>query len=205
MLLFAPIGWLMDHLGYFPPKPADAYIDEYCEIMEAFQKGDIAFLEQFESDREKFPDGNDRFVNRRWIDLAIDCGNLDSFKWVLDRVKNLDSIDDEGFSALTSAISNEADDKFHKDPDTAFEMVRILVEKGADVNLLHSLDETPLHYAAKSGSLRTIDLLLQCGADPHAYTSDYTPETPVHWAQRAERNDVVELLVKSKRKYARRR
>jgi len=48
------------------------------------------------------------------------------------------------------------------------EVVRILLEAGANANVRQSAGWTPLHAAAMNGDLASVDLLLEAGADPTA-------------------------------------
>jgi ankyrin repeat protein len=50
--------------------------------------------------------------------------------------------------------------------------VRLLVQRGADVNHRAAGGWTPLHLAASRGSLPVIELLLEAGADPAATSDD---------------------------------
>src|SRR5262245_42612335 len=45
-------------------------------------------------------------------------------------------------------------------------LVRLLLEKGADVNASGDLGKTPLHYAALDGEREVAKILLEHGADP---------------------------------------
>lgn len=47
-----------------------------------------------------------------------------------------------------------------------------MVELGVDVNARSLTDHTPLHFAAASGNIELVDLLIQKGADPTAETAD---------------------------------
>ncbi|OAL32672.1 hypothetical protein AYO20_07830 [Fonsecaea nubica] len=76
-------------------------------------------------------------------------------------------------------------------PDTLFdpELVRWLVEHGADPNAQCRYDITPLSIAAGSASREVIELLFELGASVRR-------GQPLHCAVRADReDDVVELLI----------
>ena len=72
------------------------------------------------------------------------------------------------------------------------ESVQILLGFGADPNILHEQEETPLHLSVH---LRTIKLLVEYGADINAL--DYFNETPLHVACRTDfiHNEVVKYLI----------
>lgn len=68
---------------------------------------------------------------------------------------------------------------------------KILLEHNADVNGADS-NVTPLHMAAGMGHYEVVELLLENGADVNA--RDWEERTPLVWALRTERDEVVELL-----------
>lgn len=72
------------------------------------------------------------------------------------------------------------------------ELVRWLVEQGADVNAPDQYKRTPLHAQAATWS-GNIALLLDLGADIHA--RDYQEDTPLHSATGAHRSKSVRELV----------
>ena len=54
--------------------------------------------------------------------------------------------------------------------------VKLLVEKGADINSITAEYMTPLHYACKSGSLEVVSYLISKGADTQVESiSSYFP------------------------------
>ena len=48
----------------------------------------------------------------------------------------------------------------------SFDIVELLVFKGADINSANNVRDTPLHFAAKRNNLKIVDFLLVNGADP---------------------------------------
>ncbi|KAH6698452.1 hypothetical protein BKA61DRAFT_707150 [Leptodontidium sp. MPI-SDFR-AT-0119] len=78
-----------------------------------------------------------------------------------------------------------------------YEEMKIMIENGADVNVVGGLGWTPLHWACVSASLEMVRLLLDNGADVNQYTSEPRGnETPMHKACFHDRADVVEELLK---------
>jgi ankyrin repeat protein len=69
-------------------------------------------------------------------------------------------------------------------------------------NQPHQVDDrndqgyTPLHVAAREGSLEIGELLLSFGADPNRVDWDW--KTPLHWAAISEREDFIRLLLDKK-------
>lgn len=73
------------------------------------------------------------------------------------------------------------------------DLVRLLLERGADVNAATSLGETPLHTAALHGRPVEAALLLERGANPNARLSNGM--TPLHWAAQRGYSEFVSLLL----------
>ena len=73
------------------------------------------------------------------------------------------------------------------------EVVRMLLERGADVNARNRWQETPLHDAAWQGHDEVVGVLLEKGADIHA--RDQWQETPLHDAAWQGHDEVVGVLL----------
>ena len=61
------------------------------------------------------------------------------------------------------------------------DVVKVLIEKGADVNALNNDKSTPLHWAASNNSnADVVKVLIEKGADVNALNNDKS--TPLHQA-----------------------
>ncbi len=90
-----------------------------------------------------------------------------------------------GFTPLHSAV---ADDQGTEVKD----MVRWLLDAGADPNARSATDGTPLHTAAFTGNLEVIRMLLAAGADPSA--PDTKGRTPLDFARERGHSEAAALL-----------
>lgn len=57
----------------------------------------------------------------------------------------------------------------HAARERRYEVMGLLLQRGADVNARDSLGRTPMHYAAATGYGRSVELLLQHGANPRLH------------------------------------
>ena len=73
------------------------------------------------------------------------------------------------------------------------ETVKLLVEKGVNVDVTDGLGWTPLHEAAWMGKTEVLKLLIEKGADINA--ADKDGNTPLHRASRRGRTDALRLLM----------
>ena len=72
------------------------------------------------------------------------------------------------------------------------ELVKLLLEHGADPNALQEGGFTPLHAAAQNGDVETIRTLLFYGADADAKSDE--GRTPLDYAMKNKRTNAISLL-----------
>lgn len=115
--------------------------------------------------------------------------------------KNFDQLIEAGdLTALKEVFTQcewDARGGYSKEPALSFynvpaELIRWLVEQGADIQAADNYGKTPLHHHARSWCGHTA-LLLKLGADPEAV--DYQNETPLFAAHGSFKSDAVRILV----------
>ncbi|MFP4026210.1 MAG: ankyrin repeat domain-containing protein [Candidatus Brocadiia bacterium] len=145
---------------------------------------------------------------------AIMKGDMDEVKELAGKEEYLDARGGSGASPLVSAMSlNKPEiakllieegiklDSWAisectniQDEKKRMEIVRLLIEKGADVNARGSADLTALHKAAAAGDVDLARLLLENGADPSL--KDKQGKTPLDHAKEHDNQEVIQLLKK---------
>jgi ankyrin repeat protein len=86
---------------------------------------------------------------------VVTFNDLPSVKAVLDRARNINTVDELGISALMWAVYNE-----HDNPD----IIQLLLDRGADVNIRAKNGDSALSWALKKGNTKTVALLKKAGA-----------------------------------------
>jgi ankyrin repeat protein len=101
----------------------------------------------------------------------------------IEKSPNVNNKDVEGFTLLHEAVENGY-----------YNAVKMLINKGADVNARNNFDETPLHYCRWEPHPNVVQLLVDAGADINA--KDNSEETPLHaLAQGYGSASAVKILV----------
>jgi hypothetical protein len=111
---------------------------------------------------------------------AVNDGNVQSVKALLDRGLEPDSADSNGNTALMIASRLG-----HKD------LVALLVSRKASVSRRSSFGDTAINYAALSGHLEIVKLLADHGAE----LAPATGWGPLHYAAFENRAEVVKYLI----------
>jgi ankyrin repeat protein len=92
------------------------------------------------------------------LEYAIYWSPVGFISTLLDAGSDPNYQDRGGFPAIIAALSTDRADRL--------EIVRVLIEGGADPNMRGVNDWTPLHYSVAIRSVDAIRLLLAAGADP---------------------------------------
>lgn len=159
--------------------------------------------------------------NLTWLGIALLKGNDAVVKVLLDHGFNLDHINDNGNTSLTSAILGGHDDvammlinegasvELHSDEQLlnplchALEMNKVmivskLINAGANVNHIAKLfRRTPAHSAAINGNVECFKLLELSLIQADFGMADNKKQTPLHLATTRGRTYAVEWLIAS--------
>ena len=122
-----------------------------------FAVGAIQFLLSHGADVDA--QDKDNSTPLHWASFFLD---LELARTLLDHGANVNAGDNRGRISLHRALGSEYD----SDEDR-FGVVKLLMERGADVNALNEDHETPLHLASRLVSFTVTWFLLKRGADPN--------------------------------------
>jgi ankyrin repeat protein len=75
-------------------------------------------------------------------------------------------------------------------------IIRLLIEHGAKVNIQDNKGQTPLHYANRYNLPHSVEILIQNGADVN--TQDNEGQTPLHYATSYNQDHSVEILIQNR-------
>jgi ankyrin repeat protein len=139
------------------------------------------------------------YFSWRPLHFAVRYGSLEAAKLLLERDAHLDAPTLRGDTALHLAItyavelSSTTRIALIEDTKRDEEMLRLLIDEGANVNAASSFTSTPLHLAIKAGREDLCQLLLDSGANPDI--PDTLGATPLHRAIKMENLTLVELIL----------
>jgi ankyrin repeat protein len=160
--------------------------NDYNYFMNILANGTIEQLEELYELDDDFPGGKDDLVFEYWIINAIDYGSKLSIKWMLNKGVNLNLLGDDGYTVLHSAIERLAEDKY--------EILELLLNNGAPINIQGINDWTPAHMAAAREDIRALELLVKYGADLSVRTRIDNFATPLEEANLLKCQEAVKYL-----------
>ncbi len=158
-----------------PQAPAKASSTD--ELIERVKFGDFDSV-RFTVDSDKTLANAKRSDGVPLLYFAAANGHKDIVAYLLDMGAAIDASTDHG-----SALHVAADDEY-------VEVVRLLLDRGADPNLKNNWKKTPLHNTAQNKSQTVAKLLIDSGAD--ISVQDHKGRTPLH---RCKSLPVAKLLI----------
>jgi ankyrin repeat protein len=162
---------------------------EYDLIYWPLVEGDIPRLTELALKLGQFARRQDDFIERHWIRNAIDSGTLEVVRWLLAEGAPTVFVDEAGYSVLHSAIERTLPDKH--------EILRTLIDAGADLNAYGFNGWTPLHLAAARNDVDSLRILRDAGADLSIRTKiilGEEQETPLEVALACDAKDAIVFL-----------
>jgi len=115
------------------------------------------------------------------LSLAVASGNFDAVKFLIDHGAKIEGLDQVGLPPVSCAISL-------KQP----ELIELLLQHRADVNLPDRDQNTALHHAAMQGDLNLVKKLVIAGAERKAQNTD--GQTPLVLARKHQYFHLAEWL-----------
>ena len=160
-----------------PPGPGTT------ELITATRAGDLAKISTILAGGADVNE-RDRVSERTALWWAAKGGNKAVMESLFNAKADANIKDKQGRSALWGAVETDLD------------TVKLLIDKGADVNLRDKINSTPLLWASGFGKPETVGYLLSKGADVKAV--DDNGWTPLIWAAGLGQPQTVQILVNSK-------
>ncbi len=149
-------------------------MEDYLHILDHIRSGELEALKSLQGLEPTFPKGVDPYLHIPWILHAITEGAPATIKWMLEQNVALDFRDSTGDTVLHAAIDRDKDDKY--------EVLRMLIEAGADINMKGTNDWTPTHLAAVRNDIEALTALVNHGADLSIKTAIDNYATPLEEA-----------------------
>ncbi|XP_046990015.1 ankyrin repeat and SOCS box protein 3-like isoform X2 [Schistocerca americana] len=152
------------------------------------------------------------------LSVAARTGNINAVSKLLKDGRRADNVDNRGWTALHEAaaaghvecavllLSHDGDIKdlrtyegetplfLSVNPESKLDVMKILLNHSANVNLGNNEEFTPLHKACELDSLECAQLLLEFGADINAADAD--DNRPIHEAINKRSVEMVNLLLR---------
>ena len=150
----------------------------------AIHKGKYEIAELLLAKGAVLSNQNNLISDRGYLQQAVSKGRLKICQLLISIGANIDLQDKEGNTPLLNAIKNIKKDSGH------FDIVKMLLEKGASPNIANNEKNVPLHFA---NSKELVELLLNNGAKTDFKNNK--DQTPKDLAFQNNVQEVVELLI----------
>lgn len=171
-----------------------AAYEKFKKIAGAFRAGDLAALRAAVDDPASVPNGPMPLEIGPCLEHAIYHSPLAFIRTLLEIGADPRPADHMGFPPLIAALSCLRVHRGASRRPDVLDVLRLLLDFGADPAQRGINDYTALHMAVGERSLPAVRLLLGAGADPRLRTRIDECETPREMAERAGLHEIAALL-----------
>ena len=159
--------------------------ERFMTIDAAFRNGDLAALKAAMTTDDRFPDLIAEVAFGACLPYAIYHSPLAFIATLLDEGADPNFDEGDGFPPLIATMSAARQAPGARPRSDWHAVLHLLLARGAHPDQRGLNDYTALHWAAETGDLQAIEILLAAGADPSARTRIDDRETPFETAVRA--------------------
>ena len=103
--------------------------------------------------------------------IAARYHDIEAVRWLIANGADIH----ERYGKITPLGSAVRGKSWGEDSNAMVEIMKLLIAKGAEVNVIEQHDYTPLHVAAERNKMNAAKVLLDSGADVNEDTSGWTP------------------------------
>jgi uncharacterized protein len=171
---------------YYKKADISETLLSYLKDPDIFESAAVGKFDSLASNIHKNPDLINSFSEDGFTPLGLACyfGHEESARYLLLKGADVNICSQNGYHVypLHSAVAANNND-----------IAKILLEAGANVNVVQVSGVTPLHSAAHHGNIEMIILLLEAGADVQATTDE--GKTAADLAKQAGFNELGKILV----------
>jgi ankyrin repeat protein len=158
---------------------------KHIDKVDIYEAAAVGLLNEAAEIIEINPSVLSSYSNHGFTALGMAChfGNEEIVRHLLLKGADPNQTSNNGYNVnpLYTAVSSN------------FEAIaKLLVEGGAEVNIIQAGNLTPLHAAASNGNIEMLILLLENGAD--VLIKDDNGQTPAHSAQAKGHHEIAKIL-----------
>ena len=167
------------------PSERRAEQQKFLQIHGAFVAGDLAALQAAVGDPSIVPNGPMPLAIGSCLEYAIYRSPRPFIRTLLEMGADAAPDQHDGFPPLIAALSASRSQPGSPARPDVPDILRLLLQFGADPDQRGVNDYTALHMAVAEGNLDAVRILLDAGADPGLRTRIDEYETPLDMARKA--------------------
>jgi len=171
---FTPLFWAVDRRNMEKGANGFAWLvteDPFPLVRKLLEAGANPNAVVNNTPRSRNRGGSPRIVFANTLMRAVFAGDIEVANLLLRHGADPNTISSDGESMLQAAAGLAFINGYHaeKTSEERVSLVKMLIERGADVNWADHYGITPLMAAANRGDVPVLKALLDAGADPGAY------------------------------------